>query len=215
VDLEQQQEFFAKQAEADAKERRRITEALSKPFPQEAIQYRVGGGGKQLAYVSGVTVRRRLDDVLNNNYDFITDPQIQWREWGQSKSGDDQWLAIVHGSMTIPLLGTRDGYGVQITTIKSEDLVKGAKTDCLKNCAQEFGVGRELYGEDLEAKAAEAAKPSPKKRLGELLKANGINNAAAADKAATERFNKTFKELTPDDTAAWLKELEVSEPIPY
>lgn len=118
--------------------------ALSEPFPPQAIEKREGGGGKMLDYVATETVIRRLNNRVGV-WDFkITDTKVM-------PAGDAQ-LLVIWGEMTIPGLGTRAGTGVQVIHPRGgEDMWKGAASDCLKKCATLFGVGIDLYGPDLEA----------------------------------------------------------------
>lgn len=130
--------------------------ALSKPFPESAIAQREGAYGKQLDYVATETVIRRLNRVAGA-WSFRRTAH-EWTEpvsWTDRKTGEIRTsrTLIVFGEMTIPGLGTRSGTGVQIVEHKNggEDMIKGGLSDCLKNCAKEFGVGIDLYGPDLEA----------------------------------------------------------------
>lgn len=112
---------------------------LGKPFPQNAIKQRRGGGGKSLSYVETHTVIHRLNSATNG-WDFHV-KDVQWR--------ND--ILMVLGELTIHGLGTRSGFGVQqVVERAGEDLVKGAASDALKKCATLFGVALELYGADYE-----------------------------------------------------------------
>jgi len=126
--------------------------ALERPFPTQAIKQRDGGGGRTFDYVETQTVIRRLNEATMNNWSYrIT--RFEWR-------GE---LLITTGELTIPGLGTRSGTGVQkVHERGGEDLVKGAASDGLKNCARMFGVGLDLYGPDLES--GEVASPPPQQR---------------------------------------------------
>src|SRR5690554_1694146 len=54
---------------------------------------------------------------------------------------------VVFGELDIPGVGIRSGIGVQmIEDNAGEDVMKGAMTDCLKNCAKYFGLGLHMYG---------------------------------------------------------------------
>lgn len=125
---------------------------LTRDFPAQAIKYREGGGGKRMAYLETQTVVRRLNEATENSWDF----RVTRFEW----HGD---LLIATGEMTLPGLGTRAGTGVQRVHEKSEDLVKGAASDCLKNCARLFGVGLSLYGPDYESGEIAAPQASPQR----------------------------------------------------
>ena len=121
-------------------ERQADREALERPFPTHAILQREGAQGRRYDYVATHTVIRRLNEATENRWDFrIT--RFEWR-------GD---LLITTGELTLPGLGTRSGTGVQKVGERTEDLVKGSASDCLKNCARMFGVALDLYGPDYEA----------------------------------------------------------------
>lgn len=139
--------------------------ALSAPFPPNAIEQREGAHGKMLDYIATETVIRRLNRVC---------PEWSFRRSGHEWTEPVEWTdkyqkarvsrtLVVWGEMTIPGLGTRSGTGVQVVEDgrSGEDLIKGALSDCLKNCAKLFGVGIDLYGPDLEAGELPARTASP------------------------------------------------------
>lgn len=120
-------------------------EALTRPFPREAIRQRKGGGGVMLDYVEGHTVIRRLNEATGNRWNLSV-LDISERQLG------GQTLITARVALTIPDLGSREALGVQLVSERGgEDLVKGAVTDALKKAATLFGVGLELYGPDYEA----------------------------------------------------------------
>lgn len=126
----------------------KMLDALSVPFPENAIEQRPGGGNMMLDYVATETVIRRLNAVAKV-WDFrITDKMVV----------DN--LLVVWGELTIPGLGTRAGTGVQ-KLVGGEDMWKGAASDCLKKCAVSFGVAIHLYGPDLEAGELPASQKLP------------------------------------------------------
>ena len=142
-------------------ERDDLMQGLEKPFPKHALKSRQGGGGKALTYVETETVIRRLNEVAKT-WDFRITDKV-WRDvtlYDKEQRPRPGVLLIVFGELTIPGLGTRTGTGVQIFEDKmgSEDMVKGAQSDCLKKAAVSFGVGIDLYGPDLEA--GEVATPT-------------------------------------------------------
>lgn len=128
-----------------------ITTALMRPFPQEAIKTRQGGGNTRLRYVEGHSIIHRLIDATGNHFDL--------RVLSLDQKGD---LLTALVELTIPGLGSRQHIGVQkISERGGEDLAKGAITDAMKKAATLFGVGLELYGPDYaEADATQAAPPS-------------------------------------------------------
>lgn len=122
-----------------------LLEALSEPFPPEAIKQRTIPGGGRVDYVEGHSVINKINAVTNGVWDFRI-VALEWR--------DTMLLATVE--MTIPGLGTRQHIGVQEAK-GGGDIVKGAVTDALKKTATLFGVGLHLYGPDY----CEEAKPAP------------------------------------------------------
>lgn len=128
-----------------------LLDALSTPFPREAIkQRRQGNSGKALSYVEGFTVIRRLNAATGGRWSWQI-KSFEFRPLPPTSNGNEQSLIVVTGELTIDGLGTRAGVGVQkVVEASGEDLVKGASTDALKKAATLFGVGLELYGEDYE-----------------------------------------------------------------
>jgi hypothetical protein len=116
-------------------------DALTAPFPPEALEKREGGSGKFFTYIKTHAVINRLNHACGYQWDFrIIEQHFEAQ------------VLICRGELTIPGLGTRAQVGVQkISPNGGEDLLKGAASDCLKKCATLFGVGIELYGDDVEA----------------------------------------------------------------
>lgn len=140
-----------------------IREALERPFPAHAILQRDGRGGRKYDYLQAQTVIRRLNEATNNNWTF----RVTRLEWHPEKpfsfrernnTREETVLIAASGELEIPGFGTRSGIGVQIVGERDgEDMVKGAVSDCIKNCARLFGVGLDLYGPDYES--GEVAEP--------------------------------------------------------
>jgi hypothetical protein len=127
---------------------------LTQPFPRQAVERRDGGGGRVFDYVATETVIRRLNDATANCWDFRV---VETHFRGE--------VMLCLGELTIPGLGTRQGWGVQkVSERGGEDLFKGAASDALKKAATLFGVALELYGPDLEAGEAPNARPRPPQR---------------------------------------------------
>lgn len=125
------------------------TAELTKPFEQDCLETRAGGGGRQFTYVAAHAIIRRLNRACSYQWSFRITEQV-WK--------DD--VLMCSGELEIPTLGTRAAVGVQRYIPNSgEDTLKGAATDCLKKCASLFGVGLELYGADVEG--GEAPRKGP------------------------------------------------------
>ena len=113
---------------------------LTKPFPPEALEKREGGRGKFFTYLKTHAVINRLNRACRYQWD--------WRIIDQHMEAD---VLVCRGELTIPGLGTKAGVGVQeIRPGGGVDLMKGASSDAMKKAATMFGVGIELYGDDVE-----------------------------------------------------------------
>ena len=138
--------------------RNEVGAKLAKPFAQNLIKQRQGAKGMMLDYVPGHTVIYRLMSATDNDYSFtysfppIIQSSIENVYNKNTKKYEDKMVhtLIVGVELTIPGLGTRAGLGVQKMQSASEDMLKGALTDALKNAAKYFGVALNLYGSDDE-----------------------------------------------------------------
>lgn len=120
-------------------------EALTRPFPREAIKQRKGASGKMLSYVEAHSVIRRLVEATSNNFQFrVLAVDIQ----------DNLVLATVE----LEIAGNkRQHVGTQrMNGGNNDDAVKAAISDAIKKCATLWGVGLELYGPDYEAEQPQA-----------------------------------------------------------
>jgi hypothetical protein len=148
------------------------TEMLTKEFPESAIKSREGGGGKTFRYVSTDTVIRRLNEATANRWSFEIVSQsflpggVRINRYAREGGPKEirQQIHLVHGRLTIPGLGSRDGYGVQRLddpVTNTDDLLKAAPGDALKRAAVSFGVAIDLYGKDLEHEPPTEAAVTP------------------------------------------------------
>ncbi len=179
---------------------------LSEPFSPDAVKMRSGGGGKRLSYVEAHTVIRRLNRLheFGLTWDWVVTHE------DVKKVGEGEELMVVRGVLTIPGMGSREGYGVQrISARGGEDLVKGASSDALKKAATLFGVGLELYGPDYEedqekprqqAQRPQPAPPAPAAQVEERARARATENDALTDAkvAFAEEAGREVK-TNPDD----------------
>lgn len=128
-------------------DRQQVIDALTKPFPREAIQRQ-----QNFEYVSGETVIYRLNTATNYDWQFeITDHEMV----GGANAQGNKPALVVYGRMRIPIIsdGWRSDMGTQALENSKDDheIHKGAVTDCIKRCARLFGVGLHLWGPDIEA----------------------------------------------------------------
>lgn len=124
-----------------------VTTELMKPFPDAAIF----ADDKGMKYVKYHQVIRRLMQATGNRFDIdILDHRIT--PHGQTQKGVDKFLCIAQVKLTIPVLkSARTHIGVQVAMANTEDLMKGGVSDAIKKCAQAFGVGIDLAGDDRES----------------------------------------------------------------
>jgi hypothetical protein len=152
-------------------DRAKTVETLARPFEGAALKSRTGSGNKEFTYVSTDTVIRRLNEATNNNWSFEIVHEAFLESIPRFRDGNriEQKVHKVHGRLTIPEFGARDGFGVQVVDWPigvSMDLLKAAPGDALKRAAVSFGVAIDLYGKDLEhlAEGEVAAYQQPQAR---------------------------------------------------
>lgn len=142
-------------------------EIIVNPIPDQLIKQRPGGGGKSLSYLSGSTIV----DILNQSFDYLWDWETE-KEWIQEsqpkynpkfdKEPTPQGpVAHVKGKLTVHLSqgdGTflkisKTGYGSKAVLgaqADQESVFKAAGTDAIKKAASLFGIGLELYRDEIE-----------------------------------------------------------------
>lgn len=133
----------------DPRNRDSVIRELSREFPREVIRQKPAfGGGKPLDYVPAQQVIYRLNYATGGDWGFVPLEYI----WDGSEE-----IARCRGQLTIPIVSSlpRGDIGTQRVGrskagVLSDELLKGAATDCLKRCARQFGVALHLYGPDVE-----------------------------------------------------------------
>lgn len=165
---------------------------LERPFPAKAIKTRAGARGMQLSYVDTYTVVRRLNEACDN-WCFDIKSLEKW---------DNQLVCV--GRLTIDGV-YREAIGVQTMNERGgEDLIKGAASDALKKCASYFGVGQDLYGEDLNYESPFETTLVP------LFKKKGVTTRQAKQ-FAKDTFNvEDFNNLSEEQIQTWAKELQTT-----
>ena len=120
---------------------------LEKPFSPEQIKQREGNFGKKLDYIEGHAVIQRLNDAFDADWSFAIIQHEILKETdevivqGELKAGNV--VKMQFGSSRI----TRARESGDIISL-ADDL-KAAATDALKKAATLFGVGLQLYRNDL------------------------------------------------------------------
>lgn len=125
---------------------------LQKPF--DNVRSREGAGGKHFSYVAGGDILARILEATEGMFDWeIIDLRlIEGQSKANKRTGEvyttpPVWM--VHGRLTLPGLGTRDGIGT--ATAETEESPKSAETDAIKRAAVKFGVALQLYITDEQA----------------------------------------------------------------
>lgn len=128
-----------------------VYEKLCAPF--DIVKTVPGPGGVQLAYLSIEQVTTRLNDVLGPfNWSFSVD------DHRYNEEADEVWCK---GTLTVIVDGqtvSRQQFGSQKINRRRDNGkpveigfdLKGAASDCLKKCAQGFGVGLYLSAQKAE-----------------------------------------------------------------
>ncbi len=138
---------------------KKIQRALSQPFPQEDLEWRVQSAGETngrfwariIAYVTNRAIQQRLDDTVGINgwrNEFLPLPNSvgNGAMCGISIKFGDEWVTKYDGA---------DNTHVEAT--------KGGLSASMKRAAVQFGIGRYLY--DIEAHYATCISVEAWKRL--------------------------------------------------
>lgn len=125
---------------------------LEAPLEKSWIKQRQAGGGRVLDYIEGARVIELLNKAFNYQWDFeILDMQIiQAEPWKNQEQGK---YAQVKARITVPGLAYKEAVGSKAIigrTSEQESVFKAAMTDALKKAATLFGIGRELYLDDVD-----------------------------------------------------------------
>ncbi len=126
------------EAIAGVPDRLEIVARLAHPFRWRDVSFKLGGGKQYYPYIDVDTLTDRLNEATGNYWD-LTIESWEWREK----------MLVVYGHLEIPGLGRRGGVGVQEHTSAAgnemgADLVKGVRSDLLKNCLVLFGCGDQV-----------------------------------------------------------------------
>lgn len=127
------------------------TTLLKKPFEAGEIKQREGAGRQQFSYVDHENVLSRVMEATGDVFDWqIIDCGFHPSETYTKRGKDGNTYEATRpaffwcrGRLTIPDLGTREGYGTQVW--ENEDSPKGSETDSFKRAAMRFGVALHLY----------------------------------------------------------------------
>jgi len=135
---------------------------LTKPF--DNVRTREGAAGRSFDYVAGGDVLERILEATQGQYDWqildirLVEGQAKAnRKTGEVYTTPAVWM--VHGRLTLPGLGSRDGVGTQVA--ENEESPKAAETDALKRSAVKFGVALHLYLAETPPVAAPAGRTRP------------------------------------------------------
>lgn len=132
-----------------------ILEELSRPFPAEVINFRVGQARGSyytvLSYLDARMVAARISSVSEGWN--INHGDLRWERIGtfrtRGSSEVEQARVSVDALLFIPGLGTRSDVGEEVGDIDDIKLVKTVYSDALKRAAVHFGVGAYLYDLDM------------------------------------------------------------------
>lgn len=158
------------------------------PTPSEFIKERPGKGGRTFRYIEGGYVIARLNQIFSPiGWDFdIVSQQIEQTE------------VIVRGRLSIKdfktgfsIGKTRTGTKGRIAGVPLGDTIKAAETDSLKKCASHFGIGLDVYWQQLDedklAKPTKAEKTVEQKPIDKAKKATVLmTNSLAKIQAETD-----------------------------
>lgn len=134
--------------------------------PTEFIRERPGKGGKTFRYIEGGYVIARLNQIFSPiGWDFsILNQQIEPQE------------VIVRGRLEVKdfktgfsIGKTRTGTKERVAGITLGDTIKAAETDSLKKCASHFGIGLDVYWQQLDEDKLNGTTKAPKIIMGKSV----------------------------------------------
>lgn len=181
-------------------------QALNRPFPLEAHEWKKGRGNRENVYITEYDICNRLDSVDPNWTLVVTDRvERQYITERKNQQGESYFLPGHELAITVALTVcgvTRYGIGMAEIAVDAAEADKSAVTDALKRGARLFGIGRYLLDDP-------PAKGQPFERW-----LDGLTHPAAAAHAGRTMLAvevdrvKTYAgtlELTMDEVKAALK----------
>lgn len=121
-----------------------ISEDLRKQF--EAKDVAVLKHKENAKYITGFTCKERVLDATKGEYMWVIKSCYLEMNSPQLMKGVTCGLWVVHGTLTIPELGSWDAIGT--APAFNEDAAKAAATDAFKVAASYAGVALDLYDKD-------------------------------------------------------------------
>jgi len=115
--------------------------------PQEFIKERPGKGGKTFRYIEGGYVIARLNQIFSPiGWDFdVVNQQVEEREVIVRCR-----LEVKDFKTGFSIGKTRTGTKERVAGVPLGDTIKAAETDALKKCASHFGIGLDVYWQQLD-----------------------------------------------------------------
>ncbi len=150
--------------------------------PDKDIKWRKGRGGKQVPYIEGAYVIKKLNEIFSPiGWDFeIIDEKETPKE------------VSVRGRLTIKdhkgheVLKTQYGQHEKHQGVPLGDTLKAAATDSMKKCATLLGIGLDVYSKDLDGvREKDKVEPPQQNKAGGLM----------ASEADRERIKKVGREI--------------------
>lgn len=138
---------------------KQIQESLDKKIPGSVVETRDGGGGRQLSYLSGFYVTKRLNEVFGSLGWSKEVLEIKEIENKVSRGGKEMifpaYLAKVRLTILAaqPIIKEAYGYGSDKSGLNAHELaIKEAVTDATKVAAKDLGMslGLALYDKEQE-----------------------------------------------------------------
>ena len=173
-------------------------ELIQVPTPSEFIKERPGKGGRTFRYIEGGYVIARLNQIFSPiGWDFdVVNQQIEQTE------------VIVRGRLSIKdfktgfsIGKTRTGTKQRMAGVPLGDTIKAAETDSLKKCASHFGIGLDVYWQQLDEDKLKAEK---------VVKQKPIDKAKKITTLMTQSLGKIQAETDPTILSQFYERIERS-----
>lgn len=173
-------------------------ELIQVPTPSEFIKERPGKGGRTFRYIEGGYVIARLNQIFSPiGWDFdVVNQQIEQTE------------VIVRGRLSIKdfktgfsIGKTRTGTKQRMAGVPLGDTIKAAETDSLKKCASHFGIGLDVYWQQLD---------EDKLKVEKVVKQKPIDKAKKITTLMTQSLGKIQAETDPTILSQFYERIERS-----
>ena len=173
---------------------------IQRKIPGGLIKQRDAGGGKKLNYISGSTVINLLNEAFGYTWSFevvnyeLIKSEPKFNKYKNTMEDQPPYFQVL-GRLSVPGFGIKEQFGTKILlggASEQEGAMKSATTDAMKKCATLFGIGIELYEDEVDDGEPDVV-PAP------ATKQAAPTTPAASPKAAEPSIDDAGGQWEDDD----------------